>query len=376
MGVNMGVGKKSFSSPVSAAAKQHREAAETPSLVAKEVADVAEQVADTPGARAYIVAATPEPPARAEAKGEGQEAQDLVAEGVAYVAEQVADTPTAGAYIVASALESAGAEVKGEGQEGAEAGQKDEKRYFAFPTLDQLTAATEEELRASGVGPKVAACVCLFSLDKHEAIPVDTHVWQIATRDYLPQLAGKSLTPRLHGVIQDAFTEHFGPFAGCHRDQLPESLRPPPSPKTKKKATKSNKGVNTPPDNVKTPTKSGKTTEKSVKTTKKSVKATEKSVKTPTKTVKTTDESMKTTDESMKTTEKSVKATEKSVKTPAKSVKTTERSVKTPPNGVKKRKQLLSKSAVDDGRMQLKDSSTSEAGIVTPAQTSSKRRAK
>lgn len=30
-----------------------------------------------------------------------------------------------------------------------------------------------------GVGPKVAACVALFSLDQHHAIPVDTHVWQV-----------------------------------------------------------------------------------------------------------------------------------------------------------------------------------------------------
>ena len=31
-----------------------------------------------------------------------------------------------------------------------------------------------------GVGPKVAACVALFSLDQHHAIPVDTHVWQVS----------------------------------------------------------------------------------------------------------------------------------------------------------------------------------------------------
>ena len=30
-----------------------------------------------------------------------------------------------------------------------------------------------------GVGPKVAACIALFSLDQHSAIPVDTHVWQV-----------------------------------------------------------------------------------------------------------------------------------------------------------------------------------------------------
>lgn len=32
----------------------------------------------------------------------------------------------------------------------------------------------------SGVGSKVAACVALFSLDQHHAIPVDTHVWQVS----------------------------------------------------------------------------------------------------------------------------------------------------------------------------------------------------
>lgn len=31
-----------------------------------------------------------------------------------------------------------------------------------------------------GVGPKVAACIALFSLDQHHAIPVDTHVWQVS----------------------------------------------------------------------------------------------------------------------------------------------------------------------------------------------------
>lgn len=31
-----------------------------------------------------------------------------------------------------------------------------------------------------GVGPKVAACIALFSLDQHHAIPVDTHVWKVS----------------------------------------------------------------------------------------------------------------------------------------------------------------------------------------------------
>lgn len=66
----------------------------------------------------------------------------------------------------------------------------------------------------AGVGPKVAACICLFSLDKHDAIPVDTHVWNLATRYYAPHLAKKSLTPKLHAEVQQAFVDRFGPYAG------------------------------------------------------------------------------------------------------------------------------------------------------------------
>lgn len=44
-------------------------------------------------------------------------------------------------------------------------------------------AATVEGLTAvPGVGPKVAGCIALFSLDKHDSIPVDVHVWNLATR--------------------------------------------------------------------------------------------------------------------------------------------------------------------------------------------------
>lgn len=44
---------------------------------------------------------------------------------------------------------------------------------------------------------QVAACICLFALDKHQAIPVDTHVWQLAVRYYTPHLKNKSLTKQV-----------------------------------------------------------------------------------------------------------------------------------------------------------------------------------
>lgn len=66
-----------------------------------------------------------------------------------------------------------------------------------------------------GVGAKVADCVCLMSLDKSEAIPVDTHMWQIASRDYLPHLKkNKTLTDKTYKEIGDFFRELYGNYAG------------------------------------------------------------------------------------------------------------------------------------------------------------------
>ncbi|XP_016891706.1 N-glycosylase/DNA lyase isoform X3 [Cynoglossus semilaevis] len=67
-----------------------------------------------------------------------------------------------------------------------------------------------------GVGTKVADCVCLMSLDKAEAVPVDTHVWQIAKRDYQFASSGrqKSITDKLHRDIGHFFRNLWGPYAG------------------------------------------------------------------------------------------------------------------------------------------------------------------
>ena len=52
------------------------------------------------------------------------------------------------------------------------------------------------------MGAKVADCVCLMSLDKHEAVPVDTHVWQITAKHYMPHLVKtKTLTAKVYKQI-------------------------------------------------------------------------------------------------------------------------------------------------------------------------------
>ena len=67
----------------------------------------------------------------------------------------------------------------------------------AKPYEEVVEALTE----LSGVGPKVAACVALFACDKHAAIPVDTHVWKLACKHYLPSVKAKTLSPKLHPLI-------------------------------------------------------------------------------------------------------------------------------------------------------------------------------
>ena len=111
-------------------------------------------------------------------------------------------------------------------------------------------------LELDGVGPKVASCVCLFALDKPEAVPVDVHVLRLTVQHYLPDIGGKSLTPTVYEAIQEFYREKFGDHAGwaqgilfaaelgMHRDRLPEHLRRelPPREKPKKAKRKQEEG--------------------------------------------------------------------------------------------------------------------------------------
>ncbi|KAL8925075.1 MAG: hypothetical protein Q9172_002394 [Xanthocarpia lactea] len=75
--------------------------------------------------------------------------------------------------------------------------------------------AHEELLALQGVGPKVADCVCLMGLGWGEAVPVDTHVWQIAQRDYkFGKGRHKSLTKATYDAVGDRFRSLWGKEAG------------------------------------------------------------------------------------------------------------------------------------------------------------------
>ncbi|KAM9892436.1 hypothetical protein OXX79_010020 [Metschnikowia pulcherrima] len=68
-------------------------------------------------------------------------------------------------------------------------------------------------LQLTGVGPKVADCICLMALDKHDVVPVDTHVLQIAVRDY--KFKGpKTMNQKAYHQVRQHLRDLFGEYAG------------------------------------------------------------------------------------------------------------------------------------------------------------------
>jgi N-glycosylase/DNA lyase len=80
-------------------------------------------------------------------------------------------------------------------------------------------------MQLSGVGPKVADCVCLFGLRFLEAVPVDVHVWNRLNALYHPDKMGEACTPAKADKAADHFRDIFGDLAGiAHQYLFVESL--------------------------------------------------------------------------------------------------------------------------------------------------------
>jgi N-glycosylase/DNA lyase len=91
--------------------------------------------------------------------------------------------------------------------------------------LESLRSAPYADAHAAlcelhGIGAKVADCICLFSLDKDDATPIDTHIRQIAHRLFHSELAHKSLTPAVYQTLADAYRQRFSPFTGWAQQYL------------------------------------------------------------------------------------------------------------------------------------------------------------
>ena len=140
----------------------------------------------------------------------------------------------------------------------------DGQDYFEFPSADSLAGASEEKLSGEcglgwrganlkrvaaelmgrpegwpvqlrdrpyreakaalmelrGVGAKIADCVCLFSLGKDEAVPVDTHIWAVAKEIFGLEVPTRTLTPATYETLARLFTDRYGPFAGWAQEYL------------------------------------------------------------------------------------------------------------------------------------------------------------
>ena len=117
------------------------------------------------------------------------------------------------------------------------------KEYLLNLRKEKSPLVVREQLVTNfdGVGPKVADCVALFSLDQAGVVPLDVHVLDIAKRDFghtemWQKEQSKSLTASRMAMINACFHESFGEYAGwahsllfaaelkVFEDQLPKSL--------------------------------------------------------------------------------------------------------------------------------------------------------
>lgn len=90
---------------------------------------------------------------------------------------------------------------------------------------EQLRMQPYREARASlmelrGIGSKIADCVCLFSLEKDEAVPVDTHIWAVAKEIFQCEIPTKTLTPSTYEAVASLFVQRYGAHAGWAQEYL------------------------------------------------------------------------------------------------------------------------------------------------------------
>lgn len=96
-----------------------------------------------------------------------------------------------------------------------EIGEKGGLQWFAELNKKSYKETHEELKTLTGIGPKVADCICLMSLGHLSAIPVDTHIFKIAQMHYCKDLKTvKSVTSPVYNRIGDSFRDVYGPLAG------------------------------------------------------------------------------------------------------------------------------------------------------------------
>lgn len=109
-----------------------------------------------------------------------------------------------------------------------------ENNFSSSADLNKFRLVSYEESvsflrKVPGIGPKVADCVALMSLDQLSSVPIDTHIWRIAVERYKfnKKATGSNLTDRIYREIGDKFRQLFGSKAGwAHSVLFTAELRP------------------------------------------------------------------------------------------------------------------------------------------------------
>lgn len=74
--------------------------------------------------------------------------------------------------------------------------------------------AHRELITIKSVGRKLADCICLFGLHHDESTPIDTHIWQAATRLYFPEWRDVALTEKKYEAVGAFMRNRFGDLTG------------------------------------------------------------------------------------------------------------------------------------------------------------------
>ena len=70
-------------------------------------------------------------------------------------------------------------------------------------------------MRLTGVGVKVAECICLFALHHIDAFPVDTWIQKILLREYYPRHPRKYAALPRAALYPAIVRDFFGRYRGC-----------------------------------------------------------------------------------------------------------------------------------------------------------------
>lgn len=97
--------------------------------------------------------------------------------------------------------------------------------YTGSLDLNKLIGVPYQEakqllMECPGIGEKIADCVCLFSLDKLEAFPIDRHIGRALVKYCFP-----NLTETQFSALQDASRNRFGKYAGLAGQFLFQEIR-------------------------------------------------------------------------------------------------------------------------------------------------------